>query len=385
MTFRDSGFVRLFTTRRQWVRQVIVTAAAAGVAWSVGDRLIHNGGLVTAITAALTVRVSVHKSVREGFGQILGTGIGALVALGSVNVFGVGPVTVFITVGAGLVAARALRLGQVATVNVPVTALIVIGPGLAESTAEFRTLSTIMGALIGIGFSYFTHPLDPAGRTVDQIAKLATDAAELLGVMAEGVVDGFDEAEAGGWLAQARELVAKVPALRDQATEAKQYARWSPLAARDEADSLYTRAVALEHAVEQVRIIARTLFDAAVEGGLPQSINEQISSALSTASYAMSATVVELQDSDDVPLDPEITDDVRAAGQELTYQLREDADDFPTVQFARGIAIASNLERIADSIDQSTPALHSVPEPDTPTQELVMKLPKPKRWRRKRR
>ena len=137
--------------------------------------------------------------------------------------------------------------------------------------------------------------------------------------------------------------------------------------------------------MEQVRIIARTLFDAAVEGGLPQSINEQISSALSTASYAMSATVVELQDSDDVPLDPEITDDVRAAGQELTYQLREDADDFPTVQFARGIAIASNLERIADSIDQSTPALHSVPEPDTPTQELVMKLPKPKRWRRKRR
>lgn len=384
MGSRASRIVRLFTSRRQWVRQVLVTSAAAGVAWIAGDRLIHNGGLVAAITAALTVRVSVHKSVREGFGQVLGTGIGALVALASVNVFGLGPVTVFITVGAGLVAARALRLGQVATVNVPVTALIVIGPGLAETTAEFRTLSTIVGVVIGIAFSYFTHPLDPAGRTVDRIAELATEAAELLGVMAEGVTDGIDQQETGRWLADARELVAKVPALRDQATEARQYARWYPLAAQDEAEALYTRAVALEHAVEQVRTIARTLFDAAVEGGLPESINQQISDALSAASYAVSATVVELKDSDDMPLDPDITDDVRQAGQELTHQLREDADEYPTVQFARGIAIASNLERLADSIDQSTPALHSVPEPEPPTEELVLKLPKPRRQRRTR-
>jgi len=377
--------VRAFTSRAEWIRQVVVTAAAAGVAWTAGDRLVASGGLVAAITAALTVRVSVHKSVREGFGQILGTGIGALVALSSVSAFGVGPITVVITVGAGLVAARALRLGQVATLNVPVTALIVIGPGLAESTAEYRTLSVMIGALIAIGFSYFTHPLDPAGRTVDQISKLATEAAELLGTMAEGVTDGIDKEETARWLGAARELVAKVPALRDQAMEAKQYARWYPLAAQEEADALYTRAVALDHAVEQVRTIARTLFDAAVEGGLPDSINQQISDALSAASYAVSATVVELQDADEMPLDPEITDDVRQAGQELTYQLREDAEDFPTTQFARGISIASNLERLADSIDQSTPALHAIPEPEPPTEELILRLPKPKRWRRGRR
>ena len=294
--------MRAFTSRAEWIRQVVVTAAAAGVAWTAGDRLVASGGLVAAITAALTVRVSVHKSVREGFGQILGTGIGALVALSSVSAFGVGPITVVITVGAGLVAARALRLGQVATLNVPVTALIVIGPGLAESTAEYRTLSVMIGALIAIGFSYFTHPLDPAGRTVDQISKLATEAAELLGTMAEGVTDGIDKEETARWLGAARELVAKVPALRDQAMEAKQYARWYPLAAQEEADALYTRAVALDHAVEQVRTIARTLFDAAVEGGLPDSINQQISDALSAASYAVSATVVELQDADEMPL-----------------------------------------------------------------------------------
>ena len=73
--------MRAFTSRAEWIRQVVVTAAAAGVAWTAGDRLVASGGLVAAITAALTVRVSVHKSVREGFGQILGTGIGALVAL----------------------------------------------------------------------------------------------------------------------------------------------------------------------------------------------------------------------------------------------------------------------------------------------------------------
>lgn len=380
---RDNRLIRLFTERRQWVRQVVVTSAAGGVAWIAADRLIQNGGLVAAISAVLTVQVSVHKSLREGFGQIVGTGIGALVALGSISLFGPGVITVFLTVGLSLVAARALRLGNVASINVPITALIVTGPGLAETTAENRTLQTVIGALIAIGFSYFTHPQDPAGRTVNQIAKLATDAADLLGVMSEGVADGFDQDEAAEWLAQGRKLVASVPELRQQAIEARQYAKWSPLAAQDEAEDLYTRAVALDHAVEQVRTIARTLFDAAVEGGLPQSINGQIADALSAASYAMSASVVELHDADDVPLDPEITDDVRSAGQELTHQLREDADDYPTVQFARGISIASNLERLADSIDQSTPAIHGIPEPEPPTEELVLKLPRRKRRKRR--
>ena len=128
----------LFTDRQVWVRQVAVAAIAAGVAWQVGDLVIKNGGVVAAIICSLSIRISLYKSVREGFGQIVGTAIGAGVALLSVWAFGVGLISVGLTVILCSVVARGLHLGEVASVNVPVTALIVIGPGLSQSTAANR-------------------------------------------------------------------------------------------------------------------------------------------------------------------------------------------------------------------------------------------------------
>ena len=75
------SLVTLVASRRPWVQKTLVTAVAAGVAWEVGDLVVTNGGLVAAIAAALSVRISLHKSVREGFGQIFGTAIGAGAAL----------------------------------------------------------------------------------------------------------------------------------------------------------------------------------------------------------------------------------------------------------------------------------------------------------------
>ena len=72
---------KLFADRRSWVRLIVVSAIASGVAWQLGDLLIKNGGVVAAIICALSIRISLYKSVREGFGQIVGTAIGAGVAL----------------------------------------------------------------------------------------------------------------------------------------------------------------------------------------------------------------------------------------------------------------------------------------------------------------
>nr|MSZ44481.1 hypothetical protein [Actinomycetota bacterium] len=126
---------RLFVDRKTWVRLILVSAVASGVAWQVGDILIKDGGVVAAIICALSIRISLYKSVREGFGQIVGTAIGAGVALACVSLFNFGIISVALTVLFCSVVARALHLGEVASVNVPVTALIVIGPGLSESTA----------------------------------------------------------------------------------------------------------------------------------------------------------------------------------------------------------------------------------------------------------
>ena len=366
--------IKLFTDRRTWVRLVFVSAIASGVAWQVGDLLIKNGGVVAAIICALSIRISLYKSVREGFGQIVGTAIGAGVALACVSLFNFGIVSVALTVLFCSVVARALHLGEVASVNVPVTALIVIGPGLSESTALSRLSSTLIGAAVAIVFSYFSNGKTPAARTVDKISSLANKCAKLLGEMSEGVAAGFDQEEAGHWLAKARLLVEEIPGVRAQSLEARGHAKWFPTAEVDEAEELYVRGVAVEHTVVQVRTIARTLFDSAVKGGIAEETKRDIAQALSAASFAVSSKVEQIKTAQGIADSRSATQDARIAGAALADSLMEASDDVDQEQIVRGISLVSNIGIIADSLDESSPALHDVFTPGEPAMNQVLKV-----------
>ena len=364
--------VNLFKNRKNWVRQILVAGLAGGVSWFVGDLLIEDGGVVAAIVCTLSIRISLHKSMREGFGQIVGTAVGAGIALFTVSVFNFGFIAVATTIIFCAVIARALHLGEVASVNVPVTALIVIGPGISQSTAVHRLGSTLIGAAIAILFSYFSHPNTPVGRAQIQIRNVSTKAAALLAEMSEGVAAGYTQKDAGSWLARARLLVEEVPAIRAQSVEARSHARWFPTAEKDEAEDIYIEGIAAEHTLVQVRMIARTLFDSAVEGGIADSTQKQIAVALSAASYAISAHVEVPDDINDDASSP--TDDAREAGSVLAGTLIEDGDDVDQDQIVRGLSIVANIGRIADSLDQNSPAITDVITPDEPAKDRVLKL-----------
>ena len=364
--------VNLFKNRKNWVRQILVAGLAGGVSWFVGDLLIEDGGVVAAIVCTLSIRISLHKSMREGFGQIVGTAVGAGIALFTVSVFNFGFIAVATTIIFCAVIARALHLGEVASVNVPVTALIVIGPGISQSTAVHRLGSTLIGAAIAILFSYFSHPNTPVGRAQIQIRNVSTKAAALLAEMSEGVAAGYTQKDAGSWLARARLLVEEVPAIRAQSVEARSHARWFPTAEKDEAEDIYIEGIAAEHTLVQVRMIARTLFDSAVEGGIADSTQKQIAVALSAASYAISAHVEIPDDINDDASSP--TDDAREAGSVLAGTLIEDGDDVDQEQIVRGLSIVANIGRIADSLDQNSPAITEVITPDEPAKDRVLKL-----------
>lgn len=367
-------FISLFSNRRTWVRQITVAAIASATAWVIGDQLVFSGGLVAAIVCALSIRISLYKSVREGLGQIVGTAIGAGVALLTVHYFNFGVIAIGLTVFLCSVVARGLRLGEVATVNVPVTALIVIGPGISGSTAQHRLASTLIGAAVAIVFSYFSHASTPAGRTVSQIARIGKRSAELISEMAEGVAAGITQKQAGNWLAKARLLVEEIPSLRSQALEAKQYARWSPLAGVDEAEALYVQGVAVEHMVVQVRTIARTLFDSTLDPKRKDSVDREIAYALSATSYAITAKI-ELIESDYRGNEIDnIARDLRLAADNLTEELLARAEQLPRSQFVRCISLVSQMKIIANSLDESSPALHNVQTPGEPTSAKVISL-----------
>lgn len=366
--------IKLFTDRKIWVRQIIVASIAAAVAWQLGDLWISHGGLVAAIVCSLSIRISLYKSVREGFGQIVGTAIGAGVALFSVRVFHFGFIAVGITVILCSVVARALHLGEVASVNVPVTALIVIGPGLNESTAVHRLLSTLLGAGVAIVFSYFSHPKRPEGRTIDRISALGMKSAELLGAMSEGVAAGYDQTIAGKWLSEARLLIEEIPHVRSQALEAKNYARWSPLDDLARAEELYISGVAIEHTVVQVRTMARSLFDAAVDEANFISGNRDIAIAISAASYAIERKISTIgTESSLIPAD-DISNELRVAGNTLAGKLIERSTRVDQEQLVRAISLVANIERIADSLDESSPALVDVKTPDEPSGQKVLQV-----------
>lgn len=365
-------FLKLFTNRKQWVRQIAVAGLSGGVAWFIGDSVVEGGGVVAAIVSTLSIRISLHKSIREGFGQIVGTAIGAGTALLAVSIFNFGFIAIATTIVLCAVVARALHLGEVASVNVPVTALIVIGPGISQTTAAHRLGSTLIGAAVAIVFSYFSHPKTPADRAREQIARVSKKAAELLAEMSEGVAAGYSQKDAGQWLASARLLVEEVPAIRSQSVEARSHARWFPTAEKDVAEELYIEGIAAEHTLVQVRTIARTLFDSAVEGGIADSTKKQIAVALSAASYAISAHVELPDDINDYASSP--TDDAREAGSALAETLIEDGKDVDQEQIVRGLSIVANIGIIADSLDQNSPALKDVITPDEPAKDKVLQV-----------
>ena len=364
--------VRLFSYRRSWVRQITVAAVASATAWVIGDNLVLNGGLVAAIVCALSIRISLYKSIREGLGQIVGTAIGAGVALLTVHYFSFGVIAIGLTVFLCSVVARGLRLGEVASVNVPVTALIVIGPGISGSTAEHRLVSTLIGAAVAIVFSYFSHASTPAGRTVNQISRLGKRSAELISEMAEGVAAGFNQKQSGAWLSKARLLVEEIPILRSQAIEAKRYARWSPLAEVDEAESLYIQGIAIEHMLVQIRSMARTLFDSTLDPARKDIVDRQVAYALSATSSAITEKLELLEsDSRGSQID-NIARDLRLAADNLTEELIAKDDQLPRSQFVRCISLVSQMKIIANSLDESSPALYSVSTPGEPSSAQVM-------------
>jgi len=378
--------IKLFTDRRAWVRQIAVASAACGTAWFVGNTTINSGGVVAAIVCALSIRISLYKSVREGFGQIVGTAIGASVALGTVGIFHLGFIAVATTVLFCSIVARALHLGEVASVNVPVTALIVIGPGISGNTALHRLLSTLVGAGVAIVFSYFSHASTPKGRTEAQIAALGEDCAALLSEMAEGVVTGYDEVTSGQWLAKGRVLIEEIPKLRSQALEAKRYARWSPLEAEGDADALYISGVAIEHTIVQVRTIARALFDAAVSGENFMSGYGELAQALLDTGAAILTKIEYIELHSNINQIDNVAHDLRRGSRLLAEHLFELAGTVNQDQLVRAVSIVGNMERIADSLDESSPALKDVKTPGEPAHMQVLEvnpIQQGKRWRDK--
>ena len=162
MKLKENKIVKIITKRKIWIRQILVAAIASAFAWFLGDALVENGGLVAAIICSLSIRISLYKSVREGFGQIIGTVIGAGVALGDINKDGLLQLNEM-SIGGDIIVLATAEIGGLPYV---ISGLVAAG-GLAAalSTAD-GLLLTIANAL---SHDLYYKVLDPNASTARRV------------------------------------------------------------------------------------------------------------------------------------------------------------------------------------------------------------------------
>jgi uncharacterized membrane protein YgaE (UPF0421/DUF939 family) len=341
-------------------RSVLVTGVAAGIAWSAAETLHLVGPVTAAISATLSVQMSSHASVREGAKRLVGTLAGIGVAVGIWGVFGASEWTIAVIAGCGLALGRLLRLGDSAA-TVPLTSLgiLVGGTVVTETFVWERVAATVLGIVVGVILSPLVGGMTPLERARHRLAHLSSEIAALLDRLAAGVRDGYDREQAAQWLARSRELDEDVEDAVTAVDELSRQARWSLTTPVARVTPLDQTLRALEHGVQQVNSVARSMFDAAATPG-SAGVPGQIGQVLATASdaFEMHAALVGDQRTEaahDTGNLHELLDGLREERRQTLRKVRTELDDTGVLVLTG--SIITDIDRMAGSLERSAPAL----------------------------
>ena len=204
-----------------------------------------------------------------GLQRVLGVVVGVLVAYGFARLAGINAWSIGLVVFVSLLVGRALRLGQQGSIQVPVSALLVLVLGATTGGyALDRVLDTMVGAAIGILVNVVVVPPTRLKDARREVSAFATAIASLLRGVAESfVLPGADRA---AHLAQARRLSDDTKAASLAVERSDAATRLNPTGRRDRpaVQNLQAAVKTLTLVERAVRGTTRALADAP-EGWLP--------------------------------------------------------------------------------------------------------------------
>jgi hypothetical protein len=195
------------------------TVLAAVLAFVVADALGTSGSPVLApLTALLVVQWTMSETVAHGRERVVSVVAGVLLAVLLAGVTGLTWWSLGLVVAVSLVAAQLLRLGP-HRMEVPISAMLVLAVGGAESAALGRVVETLIGAAVGVLVNLVIAPPvygRPASEAVagvaDRMAGFARDLATALrsSWSRQAALDHLDGARAlGREVAHADRLLAR--------------------------------------------------------------------------------------------------------------------------------------------------------------------------------
>lgn len=216
-----------------YVRLAILTAAAATVAYIIGDLAPFVDPIPAAITAVVSTRPTFHHAAKEALFQVIGVIVGALAAFAAIVVIGFGPATIAILILTSFGIVRLIRIADPSTapyaaMAVSVTVILVIGAQMSPEGALERFLGVVVGGACALAASYFTTKGEPVGRVSVELSAVQGLLADLLGHIAEGVQRPLTPEVTKRWFDQAGRLREQTEKHALEVQDIREHRRWSP-------------------------------------------------------------------------------------------------------------------------------------------------------------
>ncbi len=246
-------------------RMTGATVAAFLVAQVVG---LHTPPpLIAALTALLVVQATLSSTLVNGLQRVLSVVSGVALAVLFAAVVGLTWWSLGALVAASILAGQLLRLGP-HLVEVPISAMLVLGASGAEDVGAGRVVETLIGAAVGVLVNVVFPPAVQTRYATQALERFADEIACLLHDAASALRAGrVTPEQSTRWLEDARRLNRHAPRVDRALAHAEESRRLNVRALRVPPVGGGTRAGldALEHASVSLRTLFRAIDDATRE------------------------------------------------------------------------------------------------------------------------
>ena len=135
--------------------------------------------MIAALTALLVVEVTLFDIVTSGVQRVVSVVAGVMLAVWFSSFVEITWWSLGILVAASIMIGQLLRLGP-HLVEVPISAMLVLGVGGAEGPASDRIVETLIGAAVGVAVNLLFPPAIRSDTAAKAVQKFAEEIAKLL-------------------------------------------------------------------------------------------------------------------------------------------------------------------------------------------------------------
>src|SRR3954452_19111620 len=255
---------RLRHRGRLAVRRAVRLTVPAVLAYVVAHLAFPHGQPLTGpLTALLVVQVSLFATLTTGLKRVLAVTSGVVLAVIVSSAVDLTWWSLGTIIALAIITGQVLRLGE-HLLEVPISAMLVLGVASAGSAAASRIAETLIGAGVGVAATVLFPPPVQTRTAGEAVELVAVRMAEVLKRVAAELPETRSADQTNEWLEEVRRLSRYVARADRALTEAGDSRRLNPRAVgtTDRLPMLRRDLDALEHSGVALRQLFRTVSDA---------------------------------------------------------------------------------------------------------------------------